>query len=451
LKEFKEMNLKPELLEALKRMEFHNMTEVQEVSIPVLLQHKDLVVRSKTGSGKTGAFLVPIFQTIEARGYPQAIIIVPTRELAVQVAAVAQALGHTGRTRATVVYGGASINVQMQNLRRGADVIIGTPGRIIDLMERGALKLNRIKFVVLDEADLMLDMGFIEDVEQIIAMTPHERQTILLSATMPREINDIARRHMKPDAVKLTIGEEEKLTVETISHTYFIASGKIKFAALMAYIEKFEPKKCIIFTSTQRESEYVHRFLATNGFDAIVMHGGMTQAMRERSLHSFKNQSRFLISTNLASRGLDIPDISDIINFDAPDDPKIYVHRVGRSARMGKDGRAFTIFGYDQESLLEATKRNANVKMTHLDLDINKFKELKLPENQRSGRSRYSGGSGGGHRDQGRGGFRSGGGGAGGFRDRTGGGRYSNRRRHFGSGSGDGSNSRHDYGGNRSR
>jgi ATP-dependent RNA helicase DeaD len=453
MKDFKELNLKPELLEALKTMNFLNMTEVQELAIPVVLEHKDLIVRSKTGSGKTGAFLVPIFQTCQPIGHPQAIVIVPTRELAVQVASVAQKLAHKSRMGVTVVYGGASINVQMSSLRRGSDIIIGTPGRIIDLMDRGALKLSKIRFVVLDEADLMLDMGFIEDVEYILSNVPRERQTILLSATMPREISDISRKHMKNDVTKLTVGDEEEMTVNTITHSYFIASGKVKFAALLAYIDKFEPKKCIIFTSTQRESEYVHSFLSDNGFNAIVMHGGLTQSMRERSLHEFRTRARFLISTNLASRGLDIPDITDIINFDAPDDPRIYVHRVGRSARMGKDGRAFTMFGYDQEGLMEQTKRVANVKMNHVELDTVKFKDIPLPAMRRSSPRRFGGDgssfrggssegrgpSTGEHRgfNQNRNGPSSSGGG---FRDRTGGGRYSNRKKRFGG-------TRHEYGG----
>lgn len=432
LKEFKELNLKPELLEALRLMNFHNMTEVQELSIPVILQRKDLVVRSKTGSGKTGAFLVPIFQSIEHKGHTQALVIVPTRELALQVTTVADSLGRKGRIRTAVVYGGASINVQMRALSSGADLVIGTPGRIIDLMERGALKLNGIRFLVLDEADLMLDMGFIEDVEYIISNSPRERQTMLFSATMPREIADIARKHMKTDVAKLTVGAEEDITVNTITHNYFIANGKLKFSALLAYIEQFNPKKCIIFASTQRESDLIHRFLETNGFDAIVMHGGLTQAKREYSLREFRQHARFLISTNLASRGLDIPDISDIINFDAPDDPKVYVHRVGRSARMGKDGRAFTIFEYEQKDLMNATSRTANVRMTHIDLDTAKYKDIKLPVATHHQRSGY------GNRDQNRGGSRfgsrgsSGGdrfnrsGGGGGFH-RSGG--FSNNRR----------------------
>src|SRR5271157_2085688 len=196
-------------------MNFHQMTEVQEKAIPVVLEHKDLVVRSKTGSGKTVAFLVPIFQMVEPGRQTQAIIIVPTRELAVQVSTVAQKLAGRSRLRVAVVYGGASINMQMQALSRGAEVVVGTPGRILDLIDRGALMLDRIRFFVLDEADLMLDMGFIDDIKQIMSMAPRDRQTMLLSATMPRPISEISRNYMRNDTVRLKIGEEEDLTVST--------------------------------------------------------------------------------------------------------------------------------------------------------------------------------------------------------------------------------------------
>ncbi|MDE1859856.1 MAG: DEAD/DEAH box helicase [Candidatus Micrarchaeota archaeon] len=427
MKAFSELNLRHELLEGLKQMNFQNMTEVQEKAIPVALQGKDLVVRSKTGSGKTVAFLVPIINMVDSGQRTQAIVIVPTRELAVQVNSVAQKIEGRSRIRSVVVYGGASINAQMSELSRGAEIVIGTPGRILDLLDRGALRLDRIRFFVLDEADLMLDMGFIDDIKQIMSMAPRDRQTILLSATMPRPISEISRNYMKHDTVKLTIGEEEDLTVSTISHGYFLASGRMKFAALLAYIEKFNPKKCIIFTSTQRESELVHNFLMQNKHDAILMHGGLSQAMRSRALYAFKSHSRFLISTNLASRGLDIPDITDIVNFDAPDDPHIYVHRVGRSARMGKDGRAFTMFRPDQRGLMKDIQMIANVDIVPLELDTSKYGDIKVPfterHNRYGDRDRHGGG---GRRDFGnrrdfggrrRDSYHGGGGGGGGGRD----------------------------------
>jgi ATP-dependent RNA helicase DeaD len=427
LKKFAEMDLKLELVEALNQIGFRDMTEVQEAAIPVVMQHKDVIVRSKTGSGKTGAFLVPILQRVDRARGPEALIVVPTRELAIQVYSVADKLARKMGLHTVIVYGGASINVQMDQLSRGANIVIGTPGRILDLVDRNSLRLGKVKYLVLDEADMMLDMGFIEDVSTIMSMTPKERQTMLFSATMPREIVDIARKHMKPDTARITVGKEEEVTVDTITHNYFVANGRYKFHALLAYIDKFQPKKGIIFTSTQRESDFVHRFLVDNGFDAIVMHGGLTQAKREHSLREFRQHARFLISTNLASRGLDIPDISDIINYDAPDDPKIYVHRVGRSARMGKDGRAFTIFGFEQKELLHATSRAANIKMNHLDLDTKKFENAKIPERSK-GRGFGRGGrpegqrSGGFHSARrGGSGFRGGHGGGGGYRGRSGG------------------------------
>ncbi|MCL5117580.1 MAG: DEAD/DEAH box helicase [Candidatus Marsarchaeota archaeon] len=398
MKNFSDLHLKPEILNALNAMNFTEMTEVQESAIPAVLSHKDIIVRSKTGSGKTGAFLIPIMQIITGgQGYPQAIVLVPTRELALQVNAVAHSIAQKSRIRTTVVYGGASINVQVQNLRNGIDIVIGTPGRVLDLVERGALKLDKIKHLVLDEADLMLDMGFIEDVEAIISMMPEneQRQTLLFSATIPTELSSIARRYMKFDAVKINIGKEESVTVSTITHSYYVAGGRSKFSALLGYIDKFNPKKCIIFTSTQREADFVHDFLRSIKYNAIVMHGGMSQAKREQSLHAFKTHATFLISTNLAARGLDINDVSDVINFDAPEDPRTYVHRVGRSARMGKDGRAFTIFKPDEEHLKRAICKLANVNISKAELDIAKFKDIAIPEMKRNerkfGNGRFSG------------------------------------------------------------
>jgi ATP-dependent RNA helicase DeaD len=387
------MNLKPELLEALKSMAFNTMTDVQEHSIPIILEHKDIVVRSKTGSGKTAAFLVPIFQNMTRKGHPQALVVVPTRELAKQIFTVAVKLAHGGKIRASMVYGGASINVQISILSGGVDIVIGTPGRLKDLVERGALRLENVSTLVLDEADMMLDMGFIEDIEWIMSKTKRDRQTILLSATMPRAITDIAKRYMKPNFATISIGEEEGMVVNTITHHYAIANRREKFATLYAYIDKFQPKKCIIFAATQRESELIHQFLVSNGLDAILMHGGLTQQKREKSLHSFRTHARFLISTNLASRGLDIPDTTDIINFDAPNDVETYVHRVGRSARMGRDGRAFTIFYYDERNMLHGIERVAGVKMNNVALDISKYQNLKLPFSNTGGERSGRGGS----------------------------------------------------------
>ncbi len=385
------MPLKPELLNALRAIGFTAATEVQEQAMPVVLSGKDVIVRAKTGTGKTGTFMIPIMQNMPHTNAVSALVVVPTRELALQVTSFAESIGRRLHIRTATVYGGASMNVQVSALRAGVDIVVGTPGRLIDLMDRGVLRLEHVKFVVLDEADRMLDMGFIEDVDYILAKTPAHRQTMLFSATMPGAIVTIARHHMKNDFATLSIGGEETLIVETIAHGYTFASGRMKFAALLAYIDQVSPKKCIIFLNTQREAELVHSVLMEKGFNAILMHGGLTQARREHSLHSFKEGARFLIATNIAARGLDIENVTDIINFDAPDTSENYVHRVGRSARMGKAGRAFTILTRDERWLLNAIQNGMNIRMEELRLNLDKYTNFELPQRNRERFSRGGG------------------------------------------------------------
>lgn len=438
MKEFSQLELRAELVDALRKIGFVNATEVQEQAIPIAVQGKDLIVRAKTGTGKTGAFLVPIMQSMRLHESGiGAIIITPTRELALQVSSVAAKLGSFIHVRTTTVYGGASINVQIDSIRRGTNIVVGTPGRIIDLIERGALRLDKIKYLVLDEADTMLDMGFVEDIELIISRLPHERQTMLFSATMPKAIVDIARHHMKEDYQTITVGKEEEITVTTISHNFFVAKGRMKFAALLAYIDQYQPRKAIIFSRTQREADIIHDVLKKHGHDAILIHGGLTQARREHSLHSFKSGARFMVATNVAARGLDIADVTDIINFDAPDTPFDYVHRVGRSARMGKEGRAFTLVGLDEKGLMRAIQFEANVEMKEINLNTSKYDNIEVPHSVRRFEGRPGGGFHHGNREGG--GFRQhhGQGGGRGFHGEHGRGRphqrrgYSSGRRNF--------------------
>ncbi len=373
------MQLKPELINAIESIGFTTATEVQERAIPIVMSGKDAIVRAKTGTGKTAAFIVPIMQNMPRTNAVSALVIVPTRELALQVATFSESLGRNLRMRTTTVYGGASINVQISMLQRGVNIVVGTPGRLIDLIERGALRLDQVKFVVLDEADRMLDMGFIDDVDYILSKTPMHKQMMMFSATMPRAIVEIARHHMREDFATILVGKDEEPVVNTISHTFAFAKGKMKFATLFAYIDQMQPKKCIIFSRTKHESEMIHELLLKKGIDATLLHGGLTQARREYSLRSFREGSRFLIATNIAARGLDIDDITDIINFDAPDASEDYVHRVGRSARMGKEGRAFTILGFDERGLLRAIQNDANIQMKELHLNPEKYSDFELP------------------------------------------------------------------------
>ncbi|MDA8143004.1 MAG: DEAD/DEAH box helicase, partial [Thermoplasmatales archaeon] len=339
---FETFNLKGELLNSLNEMNFIEATEVQEQAIPLALDNTDLVVRSKTGTGKTGAFLIPIIQKSDPKERISSLIITPTRELALQVYKVAEKMGQKSKIRATVVYGGASIDNQIRNIRKGTNIIIGTPGRLIDLMKRGELDISKLKFLVLDEADIMLDLGFIEDIEYIISKTPSKKQSMLFSATVPERVLNLAKRYMK-NPQSLRIGEGGEMTVKTISHSYALSADSSKIATLLAYINEYNPSKSIIFSETKRGADYLYDVLAGQGFNVTVMHGDLTQAQREKSLQEFRQSAQFLIATNVAARGLDITDVSDVINFDTPSEPYVYVHRVGRSARMGNNGSAFTI------------------------------------------------------------------------------------------------------------
>ncbi len=401
MKPFSEMGLNPSLVEALKRINFINATDVQEQVIPLALQGKDIVVRAKTGTGKTCAFLIPIKQMGATTRDPEALIIVPTRELAVQIRDMANKLrfDHHG---VAVVYGGASINVQMDELRRNPNIVVGTPGRIIDLMERGALRVQNIRFLVLDEADTMLDIGFIDDIERILSDTPSTKQTLLFSATMPEKILSVARRHMH-DMMFLKIGAEEELVVNKIKHLYAVVDQRQKFGALLAYVKQYNPKKAIIFAQTQYAASAIHDALREQGLDSILLHGGLTQARREASLRQFKGGAKFMIATNVAARGIDIQGVSDVINFDLPDDPHTYVHRVGRSARMNAEGRAFTITTQQESEAVKDIEYIARIKMERIGLNTAPFAHIRVFKGG-GRRHDFHSGRGGGHQGGGRGG-----------------------------------------------
>ncbi len=372
---FETFNLKGELLNSLNEMNFIEATEVQEQAIPLALDNTDLVVRSKTGTGKTGAFLIPIIQKSDPKERISSLIITPTRELALQVYKVAEKMGQKSKIRATVVYGGASIDNQIRNIRKGTNIIIGTPGRLIDLMKRGELDISKLKFLVLDEADIMLDLGFIEDIEYIISKTPSKKQSMLFSATVPERVLNLAKRYMK-NPQSLRIGEGGEMTVKTISHSYALSADSSKIATLLAYINEYNPSKSIIFSETKRGADYLYDVLAGQGFNVTVMHGDLTQAQREKSLQAFRQSAQFLIATNVAARGLDITDVSDVINFDTPSEPYVYVHRVGRSARMGNNGSAFTIIERNEMDLIRKIEHSVKIHMSRIELNQEPYKGL---------------------------------------------------------------------------
>jgi len=373
---FEKFSLKKELADALHDLGFVEPTEVQERSIPIVMQGKDIVVRSKTGSGKTAAFMIPLAQMIRRNDYNAALVIAPTRELALQIEHVAREINRFTGLRTTVVYGGVSTRPQSDRISRGVNIVVGTPGRIIDLMEGGELDLSKIKFLVLDEADIMLDMGFIDDIKYIIESTPENKQTLLFSATMPSKIMDIAKGYMR-NPTELGVGQEEELAVTTIENLYTMVDTSSKFSTLLAYLDHYKPRKSVIFARTQRSADILHKILKDQGHAPMVLHGGITQARREIAIGAFRKSDRgILIATNVAARGIDIVDISDIINFDAPDEPTVYIHRIGRSARMGREGRAFTIFNRNEHGMIGAIERFAGVQMKKITVDNRKFSSI---------------------------------------------------------------------------
>ncbi|HEX6513159.1 MAG TPA: DEAD/DEAH box helicase [Chloroflexota bacterium] len=328
-------------------------TPIQEKSIPVLRSGADLVGQAQTGSGKTGAFGIPTLERLNPDiDAVQALVVVPTRELAEQVTTELNRLGKYAGLRALAVYGGVGYEKQMQGMHRGDQIIVGTPGRIIDHLQRGSLSFADVRMVVLDEADRMLDMGFQPDVERILRRTPRDRQTALFSATIPVEIHDLIYKHLKhPAWVRI---EMEIPTVDTVEQVYYEVAERDKIDGLVELLDMHDWPSVLVFRHTQRGVDRLESVLRRKGYSVAAIHGGMSQAARQASLNQFAaGKVRILIATNVASRGLDIPDVSHVVNYDMPEDLDTYVHRVGRTARMGKRGTAVTFVGEDDIDMFD--------------------------------------------------------------------------------------------------
>ncbi|MCL4323185.1 MAG: DEAD/DEAH box helicase [Candidatus Thermoplasmatota archaeon] len=364
---FEELELKKPLLESLRRINFIEPTEVQAMTIPVALKDESIMVKSKTGSGKTGAYLIPLIQLTEPKGKLLNLILVPTRELAIQVFGVFKSLGAGCKLKGALVYGGASISRQAEELRNRPEFVVGTPGRIKDMRDRGYLNLSGVERVVLDEADLMLDMGFYDDVEDIISSTKKDRRMLLFSATMTGDVKGLASKFMK-DAEYIN-GEDEDATPATIKHDYVISDSHDKLDFLVRYIQDYNPEKAIIFSNTKHGASFLSDKLRREGFKAVQIHGDLSQKQREDSLSKFRRRERFLVATDVAARGVDIPEITHIINYDLPREDKIYIHRVGRTARFGKDGTALSIILPDEMYLINRIRRSAGVEITKLPME----------------------------------------------------------------------------------
>ncbi len=335
------------LLKAVAQMNWAEPSEIQEAIIPVALAGKDILGQAKTGTGKTGAFGLPILQMLAKGKDVRCLILTPTRELAAQVSGEIRRLGRFTEHMVMVAYGGTRVSSNIEHLKRHPAIVVGTPGRIMDLMRRGLLKLGGLEFAVLDEVDRMLDIGFRQDIRQILGRVRHEHQTIFVSATINDEINRLSRQYMN-DPVEIFCSSD-KLTVDEVQQWYCTAMPQEKSRLLAHLIKHEKPEQALIFTRTRRATTRVAKSLKDAGIDAREIHGDLFQRKRDRIMESFRQgKLHVLVATDLASRGLDIDDISHVINYDIPEDPEVYVHRIGRTARMGQPGKAFTLVTPEQ-------------------------------------------------------------------------------------------------------
>jgi ATP-dependent RNA helicase DeaD len=379
---FNDLNLRPELMQAIAALGYSEPTPIQAALIPVMLTGADVIGQAQTGTGKTAAFALPILNNLEpGERHVQALVLCPTRELALQVAGAIYDVGKVQEVRVLAVYGGQPYGPQINRLNRGVDVVVGTPGRLIDLLERNALNLSQVGTVVLDEADEMLSMGFIEDIETILAETPTDRQTALFSATLPAPIRRLADRYMHdPQSILI---QRAQVTLQAIEQRYYLVNQADKLAAVTRLFEVEPVTSALIFVRTRLGTGELANELARRGFPAEALNGDLSQEARERTLNRFRqNQIKVLVATDVAARGLDIDDISHVFNYDLPDDPEIYIHRIGRTGRAGKTGIAISMVTPREKRLLrqiEALIRQPLTKSalpTEADIRLKRENEL---------------------------------------------------------------------------
>ncbi len=364
---FRELGIITPILRAIEDEQFEKPTEIQEKSIPLILAGQDVIAGAATGSGKTLAFASGIIQNAERGEGIQALVLTPTRELAQQVATALADFSRYTPLKIVAVFGGVSINPQIEQLRY-ADVVIGTPGRILDHIGRRTIDLRRVNTLVLDEADRMLDMGFIDDVEQIIRKCPRERQTLLFSATISREVARLARKYMNEP---VQVAAETYVDPKKLTQFYYDVPDNMKFSLLVHLLRHEKAGLVMVFCNTRKNTDFVANNLKAAGIDALAIHGGLTQDRRNKVMKQFHGQNvSVLVCTDVAARGLDIPGVSHIYNYDIPKDRNDYIHRIGRTARAGKEGRAINILASSDYDSFRRVMRLKDVTIT----------EEKLPE-----------------------------------------------------------------------
>ncbi|KRQ86544.1 DEAD-box ATP-dependent RNA helicase CshA [Caloramator mitchellensis] len=361
---FIELNVSKEILRAIEELGFEEATPIQSRAIPVILEGKDVIGQAQTGTGKTAAFGIPVLEKVDSTLKSlQSIILCPTRELAVQVSEELKKLSKYKRgINVLPIYGGQSIDRQIHALKKGVQIIIGTPGRVIDHLDRGTLKLDNVKMFVLDEADEMLNMGFIEDIEYILEKTPEDKQTVLFSATIPEPILKLTKKYLKnPEYIKVI---HKELTVPTIEQGYFEVKEGDKIEVLSRLLDIHNPNLALVFCNTKKKVDDVVNSLQARGYLADALHGDMKQSQRDRVMSKFRNgQIDVLVATDVAARGIDVENVEMVFNYDVPQDEEYYVHRIGRTGRAGKEGRAYSFVAGKEIYKLRDIQRYAKTKI----------------------------------------------------------------------------------------
>jgi ATP-dependent RNA helicase DeaD len=376
---FDELNLSPELQRAITEMGYEEASPIQSAAIPVLLEGKDVIGQAQTGTGKTAAFSIPAIEGVNGDSRDvQVIVLCPTRELAVQVSGEIQKLGKYKRGLAVVpIYGGSSYDRQFRALERGVQIVIGTPGRVMDHIERGTLKLDKATKIILDEADEMLDMGFRDDIEYVLSKMPENRQTVFFSATMSKPILEMTKKYQRdPQTVKVN---HKEMTVSNIEQSYFEVRGPQKKDVLTRVLDMYNLKSTIIFANTKRMVDEIVADLQAKGYFADGLHGDMSQAQRQNTLDKFRKSTlEILVATDVAARGIDVDNVEAVFNYDLPADEEYYVHRIGRTGRAGKSGRAFTFVSgrdiYKLRDIMRFTKADIKLEQVPSFADVSEVK-----------------------------------------------------------------------------
>lgn len=366
--EFKDFNLNPSIQAGVAAAGFVTPTPIQTEAIPSVMQGKDIMCLAQTGTGKTAVFALPILHRLMQgkRGHVRALIIAPTRELAEQIHNAINSLGQKTSLKSVTVYGGMNISTQIQRLKKGAEIVVACPGRLLDHIERGTISLSHVEVLVMDEADHMFDMGFLPDIRRILKHLPVKRQTLLFSATMPNEVHSLAK-DILIDPVTIKVGQTAP--AETVSHAHYPVAQHLKTAFLVKLLGHINSQSVLVFTRTKDRARRLGEQLTRAGFSSASLQGNLSQGRRQAALNGFRNGTfQVLVATDIAARGIDVCQISHVINYDIPDTPEAYIHRIGRTGRATKSGDAFTLITSDDKQMVNAIDRLMGSKVEHRTL-----------------------------------------------------------------------------------